>query len=66
MQLCQLTEYNRRYILFGKQYTKCVGEPSPRPFSKNSKLSMSLDQRTEILYSLFRCMSKIYCGQVVV
>ena len=28
------------------------GEPSPRPFSKKSKLSISLDQQGEILYSL--------------
>ena len=36
-----------------KSYTKCGGETIPRPFSKKSNLSMSLDQWFKALYSLF-------------
>ena len=32
-----------------KLYTKCGGEASPRPLNK----SISLDQQSEMLYSLF-------------
>ena len=39
----QLIEYNMRNISVEK-YTKCAGETIPRPWSKNSKLSISLDQ----------------------
>ena len=40
----QLIEYNMRNIFLEKSYTKCGGETIPRPFSKKSKLSLSLDQ----------------------
>ena len=33
-------------------YTKCGEEASPRPIYKIFKLSISLDQRSKILYSL--------------
>ena len=32
-----------------KSYTKCGGEASPRPFYQKSKLSISLDQQSEML-----------------
>ena len=32
---------------------KCVGKASPRPFYKKSKLSISLDQQSKMLLSLF-------------
>ena len=35
-----------------KSYTNCGGETSPRPFSDNLKLSISLDQSPKVLYSL--------------
>ena len=44
MKLGQLREYSMRNIFFKKSYTKCGGETIPRPFSKKSKLSISLDQ----------------------
>ena len=44
MKCGQLVEYNTRNIFLEKSYTKFGGEPIPRPFSKKSKLSMSLDQ----------------------
>ena len=49
----QLREYNMRNIFLEKLYTECGGEASPRPFDKKSKLSISLDQQSEILCSLF-------------
>ena len=44
MKFSQLIEYNTRNIFFEKLYTKCAGETIPRPLSKKSKLSISLDQ----------------------
>ena len=44
MNFGQLIEYNMRNIFFEKSYTKCAGETIPRPLSKKSKLSISLDQ----------------------
>ena len=44
MRLGQLIEYNTRNIFIEKSYTKSAGENIPRPLSKKSKLSMSLDQ----------------------
>ena len=51
MKLAQLIEYNMRNIFLEKSCTQCVGETSPRPISKDSKLSISLDQQSDILYS---------------
>ena len=39
-------------IFLEKPYSKCGGETSTRPFSKKSKLNLSLDQKSEILYNL--------------
>ena len=49
----QLTEYNMRIVFLGKSYTKYDAKAIPRPFYKKSKLSMPLDQQSEILQSLF-------------
>ena len=40
----QLIEYNMRNIFVEKSLTKCATETIPRPLSKKSKLSISLDQ----------------------
>ena len=40
----QLIEYQMMNIFVEKLYTKCAGETIPRPLSKKSKLSISLDQ----------------------
>ena len=41
----QLVEYNMRNIFVEKSYPKCARDIIiPRPLSKNSKLSISLDQ----------------------
>ena len=49
----QLIEYNMRNIFLEKSYIKCGGETIPRPFSKKSKLSISMGQLSKVLYSLF-------------
>ena len=43
MKFGQFIEYNMKNIFVEKSYTKCDGETIPRPFSKKSKLSISLD-----------------------
>ena len=53
MKFGQLIEYNMRNIFVEKSYTKCGGETIPRPFSKKSKRSVSLDQQSKVLHSLF-------------
>ena len=52
----QLIECNFRNILFEKLYTKRGGETIPGPFSKKSKLSISLDQYSKVLCILFYCL----------
>ena len=44
MKFGQLIEYNMTNIFLEKSYTKCGGENTARPFSKKSKLTISLDQ----------------------
>ena len=44
MKYGQLIEYKMRIIFIEKSYPKCGGETSPRTFSENLKLSISLDQ----------------------
>ena len=44
MKLGQLKEYNMRNIFLKKSYTKYGGEIILGPFSRKSKLSISLDQ----------------------
>ena len=49
MKFDQLIEY----FSLEKSYTKSGRETIPRTFSKKSKLSMSLDQYSKVLYILF-------------
>ena len=53
MNTGQLLEYNLRNIFLEKSYTKCGGETIPRSFYKKSKLTISLDQYSKVLYVLF-------------
>ena len=39
-----------RNIFFEKSYTKCGEETIPRPFSKKTKLSISLDKYSKAVY----------------
>ena len=56
--LGQLIEYNLANIVVENSCTKCGAETSPRAFFKKSKLSISLDQQSEVFYNIFYCMSK--------
>ena len=53
MKFGQLIEHNIRNNFLEKSYTKWGGETIPRSFSKKSRLSLSLDQQSKVLYSLF-------------
>ena len=59
MKFGQLIECNMRNIFLEKSYTKCGGETSPRPFIEKLKLSISLDQYSKDLYSLFLLYAKL-------
>ena len=48
-----------RNIILEKSNKKCGGETSPRPFSGKLKLSISLDQKSKVLYSLFSLYPKL-------
>ena len=56
MKFGQVIKYNMRNIFLEKPYTKCGGETIPRPFSKKSKLSTSLDQQFKVYTGCFYCM----------
>ena len=53
MKFGHVIEYSLRNIFVEKSYTKCAAETIPRPLSKKSKLSISLDQYCKVLNSLF-------------
>ena len=53
MKFWQLIEYNMRNILLEKSYTQFAGKTIPRPFSKKSKLRISLYELPKFLCSLF-------------
>ena len=55
----QLTEYNMINIFLEKSYIGCGGETGPRPFSEKFKLSISLDQYSDQIYSLFLLYVKL-------
>ena len=57
MKIGQLIEM--RNIFLEKSYKKCGGETSPRPFSGKLKSSISLDQLSKVLYSLFLLNPKL-------
>ena len=48
MKFGQLIQYDKKEKIIEKSYTKCGGETISRPFSKKSKLSISLDQYTKV------------------
>ena len=53
MNFYHLVECNMRNIFLEKSNTKCAGKPVVDPCIKKSKLSISFDQQSEMLYSLF-------------
>ena len=53
MKFSQVIKYNMSNIFLNKSCTKCAGETLPRPFPKNSKFSISLDQQPKILCNFY-------------
>ena len=49
MKLGQLIDYKMRNIFLEKSFTKVGGETITRPFSKKLKLSIYLDQQSQVL-----------------
>ena len=58
MKVSQLIEYNLTNIFLEESYTKHGEETIPRPFFKKSKLRISLDQYSKVLYILFLLFAK--------
>ena len=59
MKFGQLIEYKMRKIFLEKSCTKRDREAIPSPFSKKSKLIVSLDQLSKVVYSLFLSYAKL-------
>ena len=59
MKFPKLVEYNMINIFIEKMCRKCDGETSPRPFFKKPKLTISLDQQSEVSYYLFFMYVKV-------
>ena len=59
MTFGQLIESNTRNFFHEISYTKYGGETSPRLFSEKLKSSISLDQYSKVLYSLFLLYGKL-------
>ena len=59
MKFGQLIDYNMRIIFIAKWYTKYGRETSPSPFPEKLKLSISMDQQSKVLYSLFLLYAKL-------
>ena len=55
----QLIECNRRTIFLEKSFINFCGETIPKSFSIKSKLSISLDQQSKIVYSSFLLYAKL-------
>ena len=53
MKFGQLMEHDMRNNFLEKPCTRYGGETSPRLFSKNAKLSITLDHQSKVLYYLF-------------
>ena len=53
MKFGKLIQDNMKNIFLEKSYTKTAEETTPRPFSKKSKVIISLDQQSKVLYNLF-------------
>ena len=65
VKLGQLVEYTVRNIFLEKSSTKCGVKNIPRPFSTKSILSISLDQWSEVLCSLFLLHAKLRAIEIL-
>ena len=63
MKFSQLVEYNVRYIFLEKPFIKCCAPANPRSFYKNRKLSISPDQQSKMIQSLFQLYVQVVVYQ---
>ena len=63
MKFIQLIEYNMRNIFLEKSYTKCGRETITKPFSKKSKLSISLCTNRSSVFMRSQALYSIYTEQ---
>ena len=59
MKFDRLIESNMKKYFLKKSYAKCGGETNSGHFSEKSKPSISLDQKSEVLYTLLLLNSKL-------
>ena len=59
MKFGQLIACNMKNIFLEKSYTKFGGETSSKPLSEKLELTISLDQWSKVLYSLFLLYDKL-------
>ena len=59
MKFDQLVVYDMRNIFLEQSYSKCGRETSLGLFSEKLKLSLSLNQQSKVLYSLFSLYAKL-------
>ena len=59
VKFAQLIECSMRNIFLEKSYTEFSEETIPRPFSKESTLSISLDQQSKVSYGQFVLYAKL-------
>ena len=59
VKFAQLIECSMRNIFLEKSYTEFSEETIPRPFSKESILSISLDQQSKVSYGQFVLYAKL-------
>ena len=64
MRFIQVIQYNMRDFFPEKSYTKCGEEIISRPFSKKSKLSISLDQKSKVQHHPFLLHAKLMAIEV--
>ena len=64
MKFGQLIEYKIRNIFLEKSHTKWGGETSHRPITGKLKLSISLDQQSKVLHSLFLLNPKLKAMEI--
>ena len=65
MKVSQRIQYDKINSFLEKSYTKYGGEASPRPFHEKSKLSISLDQQSEMLNNLLLYVQKKFCQNFI-
>ena len=65
LKLNNLMEYNTINYFLETSYTKCDGKANPRLFYKDTKFSISLDCRPEMLWSLFFLYVQVVIYQLI-